>query len=100
MASLPSLTDDMSILQRGHLSIDSAAELASAAIAPQCGQCLLPRNIMPKHEGHMTVASFDSQYWHCGESDEMAAPQFGQFRLCAFIALGRARAPNQLNNSH
>jgi hypothetical protein len=47
---------------------------------------------MPKHEGHATVASFDSQYWHCGASEEMAAPQFGQFRLCAFIALGRARA--------
>ncbi len=36
---------------------------------------------MPKHEGHATVASFDSQYWHCGESDEMAAPQFGQLRF-------------------
>src|SRR2546423_10106943 len=86
----------MSILQRGHLRIDSSAKVASIA-APQCGQCLLPMNIMPKHEGHATVASFDSQYWHCGASDDMAAPQLGQFRLCAFIAFARANALNQLN---
>jgi hypothetical protein len=40
-------------------------------------------NNMPKHAGQATVASFDSQYWHCGASDEMAAPQFGQLRVCA-----------------
>ena len=40
-------------------------------------------NIIPKQDGHATVASFDSQYWHCGESDEIAAPQLGQLRVCA-----------------
>jgi hypothetical protein len=44
-------------------------------------------NIMPKHEGHATVASFDSQYWHCGESEEIAAPQFGQLRVSTVIRL-------------
>jgi hypothetical protein len=33
------------------------------------------------------VASFDSQYWHCGESDEIAAPQLGQLRVCACISV-------------
>jgi hypothetical protein len=42
-------------------------------------------NIMPKHESHAIVASFDSQYWQRGESDEIAAPQFGQLRVSAFI---------------
>jgi hypothetical protein len=42
-------------------------------------------NIMAKQEGHAMVASFDSQYRHCGESDEIAAPQFGQLRVCASI---------------
>src|SRR5438045_3833620 len=42
-------------------------------------------NSMPKHEAQAIVASFDSQYWHCGESDEIAAPQFGQLRVCACI---------------
>jgi len=38
---------------------------------------------MAKHDGHATAASFDSQYRHCGASDETAAPQFGQLRVCA-----------------
>jgi hypothetical protein len=36
---------------------------------------------MPKHDAHAMVASFDSQYWHWGASDEIAAPQFGQLRV-------------------
>jgi len=40
---------------------------------------------MPKHEAHAIVASFDSQYWQCDESDEIAAPQFGQLRVSACI---------------
>jgi len=36
---------------------------------------------MPKHDAQAIVASFDSQYWHCGASDEIAAPQFGQLRV-------------------
>jgi hypothetical protein len=42
-------------------------------------------NIMAKQEGHAIVASFDSQYRHCGESDETAAPQLGQLSVCASI---------------
>ena len=42
-------------------------------------------NIIPKHDAHATVASFDSQYLHCGASDEIAAPQFGQLRVFASI---------------
>jgi len=42
-------------------------------------------NIMAKHDGQATAASFDSQYRHCGESDETAAPQFGQLRVCTSI---------------
>ena len=38
---------------------------------------------MPKHDGQATVASFDSQYRHCGASEEIAAPQLGQLRVCA-----------------
>jgi hypothetical protein len=44
---------------------------------------------MAKHDGHATVASFDSQYWHCGESEEIAAPQFGQLSVCASIRRSR-----------
>jgi hypothetical protein len=62
----------------------SAAEGCTAA-APQCGQCRLPMNIIPKQDGQETVASFDSQYWQSGAFEEMAAPQFGQFRVSAFI---------------
>jgi hypothetical protein len=46
---------------------------------------LLPINIIAKHDGQATVASFDSQYWHLGESEEIAAPQFGQLSFSACI---------------
>jgi len=75
----------MSMTQRGHFKIESSAAVADTAAAPQCGQCLLPMNSIPKQEAQATVASFDSQYWHCGASDEIAAPQFGQLRVCAGI---------------
>jgi len=55
-------------------------------------------NIMPKHEGQATVASFDSQYWQLGESEEIAAPQFGQLRVCAFI--GGAHASSRAVYGH
>jgi hypothetical protein len=63
--------------------MERSAFAAAAAAAPQCGQCLLPTNIIAKHDGHATVASFDSQYWQRGDSEEMAAPQFGQLSVCA-----------------
>jgi hypothetical protein len=42
-------------------------------------------NIIAKQDGQAIVASFDWQYWHWGESDEIAAPQFGQLRVSACI---------------
>jgi len=51
---------------------------------------------MPKHEAHAIVASFDSQYWQCDESDEIAAPQFGQLRVSACISVAQG-ALLQLN---
>jgi len=89
IASAPILTEDISILQRGHFKADSCAGLASAAAAPQWGQCRLPINIIAKQDVHAIVASFDSQYRHCGESEETAAPQFGQVRVCASMSQER-----------
>src|SRR5215475_4008949 len=85
MDSPPIVTDDISILHRGHFKTDSSAGAGLTAAAPQCGQCRLPMGIIPKHDGHETVAIFDSQYWQSGEFEEIAAPQFGQFRVSAFI---------------
>jgi hypothetical protein len=62
MAIVPRVIEDMSILHRGHFNTESWAAVACAAVAPQCGQCLLPMNIMAKQDGHAIVASFDSQY--------------------------------------
>jgi hypothetical protein len=42
-------------------------------------------NIIAKHDGQATVASRDLQYWQAGASVELAAPQFGQFRVSACI---------------
>jgi len=55
---------------------------------------------MPKHAGHATVANFDSQYWQSGAADEMAAPQFGQLRVCASMIKGRTppAGPRQARN--
>jgi hypothetical protein len=89
--------DDISTLQRGHFNAESCDEKTVDAAAPQCGQWRLPLNIMPKHEAHEIVASFDSQYWQRGESDEIAAPQFGQLSVCACINHVAARRLFQLN---
>ena len=91
MAIVPSVIEDIFDLHRGHFNTESSAAVACTAAAPQCGQCLLPMNIMAKQDGQATVASLDSQYLHCGESDEIAAPQFGQLRVCASIDLGAER---------
>jgi hypothetical protein len=76
---------DISIRQRGHFKTESSAAVAWAAAAPQCGQCWLPINIIAKQDGQAIVASLDSQYWHRGESEEIAAPQFGQLSFSACI---------------
>jgi hypothetical protein len=76
----------ISVRQRGQfLAGKSAAAIASAA-APHRGQCLLPRNIIPKHAGQETVAKRELQYWHWVESDDTAAPQLKQLRVSACIA--------------
>src|ERR1051325_8995660 len=82
----PSFLETISMPQSGHLTIDNSTGWAVAAAAPQCGQWRPPLNIMPKHEAHAVVASFDSQYWQSGESDEIAAPQFGQLSVSASIS--------------
>ncbi len=45
----------------------------------------MPMNIMPKHDAQATVARRELQNWHVGASVELAAPQFGQFRVSASI---------------
>jgi hypothetical protein len=49
-------------------------------------------NIIPKHEAQEIVASFDSQNWHFEESEEIAAPQLGQLRVCASIEIRPAQS--------
>jgi hypothetical protein len=75
----------MSTRQRGHFNSFVSPASARAAAVPQCGQCLLPMNIKPKHEGQPTVASLDSQKVQRDAADELAAPQFGQLSVLASI---------------
>jgi hypothetical protein len=76
----------MSARQRGQLRFTaSSASSARAAFAPHRGQCLLPKNIMPKHDGQETVASRALQNKHCAASLETAAPHIGQLRDSGFI---------------
>jgi len=75
----------MSKRQRGHFDGAAAIGSARAAAVPQCGQCRVPMNIMPKHEGQDTVANFDSQNAQCEAADEVAAPQLGQLSVLASI---------------
>jgi hypothetical protein len=81
----PIVTDCMSTLQRGHLRASSSTPERLAAAAPQRGQCLLPINIMPKHEAHAIVARREPQYRHWGASVAVAAPHIGQLRVSACI---------------
>jgi hypothetical protein len=62
MATVPSVMEDIFVRHRGHFNTESSAAVACAAAAPQRGQCLLPMNIIAKHDGQEIVASFDSQY--------------------------------------
>jgi hypothetical protein len=73
----------MSARHRGHFNGVSSAASARAAAVPQCGQCLLPLNIMPKHDGQATVARRDSQKTQIEASEELAAPQLGQLSVLA-----------------
>ncbi len=75
---VPITTDFISIWQRGHKRAAMSALSGTTAAAPHRGQCLLPRNIMPKHEGQEIVARRDPQNAHNDASVELAAPQFGQ----------------------
>jgi hypothetical protein len=51
--------------------------------APQCEQNFAPRNIIPKQEGHATVASREPQWLHFEESLEAEAPHIGHLRVSA-----------------
>jgi hypothetical protein len=47
---------------------------------------LLPRNIIPKHDGHATVASFAPQYRQVGWSVVVGAPHIGQLIVSACMS--------------
>jgi hypothetical protein len=68
----------MLIEQRGQWLASVPVITCRSDLAPQCEQCLLPRNIMPKHEGQATVARRDLQNSHDVELAGAAAPQLGQ----------------------
>src|SRR5262252_4607940 len=76
----------ISSLQRGQLRAGRSAAATCPTAVPQRGQCLLPRNMTAKHAGQATVANCELQYWHCGASDAIAAPQFGQLSVSGCIA--------------
>jgi hypothetical protein len=46
-------------------------------LAPQCEQNFSPANIVPKHDGQVTVARIALQKSHRVAADETAAPQEG-----------------------
>ncbi len=71
--------------QRGQLRAGKLPLSRVAAAAPQRGQCLLPRNIIPKQEAQAIVASRAPQYLQSGSSLDVAAPHIGQFSVSAFI---------------
>ena len=51
--------------------------------APQCEQNFAPSKIIPKHEGHATVASRAPQCSHEVASEAAGAPHIGQFNVSA-----------------
>src|SRR5207247_1805983 len=74
-----------------------AAPAASvrSALAPQCEQNFAPTNIIPKHEGHATVASRAPQCSHWVASVEAGAPHIGQLSVSACISRRAWRFGNQ-----
>ncbi len=78
--------DCISSRQRGQLRGDKFPLSRADAAAPQRGQCLLPMNIMPKHEAQAIVASREPQYLQSGSSVDVAAPHIGQLSVSAFIS--------------
>ncbi len=84
-AVAPIVTNNISLWQRGHLRSFASLTSGTVAAAPQHGQCLLPMNIIAKHEGQATVARREPQNWQRGVSVDEAAPQFGQLSVSARI---------------
>ena len=78
-------TAGISLRQRGQFRFGNSAICRTAAGAPQRGQCLLPRNINPKHAAQAIVARRASQYLQFGSSVDVAAPHIGQLSVSAFI---------------
>ncbi len=81
-ATEPTWTRSIAPLHRGQGCSFSPSDSDStrAARAPQCGQCLLPANIIAKQAGQANVASLDPQKAHSVASGDAAAPQPGQLR--------------------
>ncbi len=65
--------------QRGQSRLWSEFARARLAGAPQCEQNFAPWKIIPKHEGHATVARRELQCAQRVASEATAAPQLGQF---------------------
>ncbi|MEI2722676.1 MAG: hypothetical protein V9H26_03770 [Verrucomicrobiota bacterium] len=65
--------------QRGQGQTALARVSTRCTTIPQCEQNFAPRKIIPKHDGHATVASRELQCSHRVASEEAAAPQLGQF---------------------
>jgi len=66
---------------QGRFSPDSASFRSGRA--PQCEQNFSPTNIIPKHDGHATVAKRAWQYPQCVSPVEAEAPQEGHFSVSA-----------------
>src|SRR6185369_4237389 len=82
---LPTFAIVRSCRQRGQCFPSAETSASRVAAAPHRGQCLLPTNIIAKHDGQATVARIASQYWHCGLSVDVAAPHIGQLIVPASI---------------
>src|SRR5690348_13799651 len=81
---LPSVSASILTWQRGQSSFVSIAGSVAGTAAPQCEQNFAPAKIVPKHEGHVTVASRAPQWSHCVASAETGAPHIGQFIVSGF----------------
>jgi hypothetical protein len=76
----------ISARQRGHDLPLRLSLSVQSTFAPQCEQNFAPLKIMPKHDGHPTVASRAPQCSHNGESKlATGAPHIGQFSVSADV---------------
>jgi hypothetical protein len=79
MVLWPRVTTRVFTLQRGQGQAAVVLDAIRCTSLPQCEQNFAPQKIIPKHAGHATVARRE---WQCSQrvaSEEVAAPQLGQF---------------------